>query len=725
LTSPPRFPHIPSRVEGVEKNGSGSRTAPSDDAHPSPLRIWLGRAGIPIALAAFALAWSAITRVYAKVHHPGASLDDAYIHFQYARAIAEGHAFRFQAGEPPTSGATSLLWPALLAPFWLIGFRDEAILWPAWAMSFAALGALAYETRGIARKLAGETAALGAAGIVLAFPAFTWFAASGMEVLPFAWLLARSVRRGSEWAEADTEARTTNWAFELVGLAWGATLMRPEGALASVAITAVLLRFPRERTGRARAFALFALAPLLAQPLFLLVVTGSAKSTTAAVKLLPGNPYYAGAALRDAVFANARMLAAKILDGGDYSVEFLPSGGGPVACAGVIAIGIQGWRTKRRWRAAMAIGLALAIFAPCAYVTFLWNRLRYLWPFAPGWIIGVACLARLAGDALGTVHSRARVIVPLACGVVGGMLLMRMDWSIEDVAASASGIDRQQVALGRWAKEALPADARIGLNDTGAIAYFGDRRTFDVVGLTTRSEGRYWVAGTGSRLEHYERLRRSDPGALPTHFIVYPEWFRIDPLLGPLLEEATVTDSSILGGRTMRAHRADYSLLGSGETPWTPLGPIQDALDVADLESEAEHRYELLGARDAEEVAGYGAAPDGHFLVDGGRTMRTRERFVAHLRAGERARSVVRLEAALPTRVQVLVAGREAALFEVEPGGWTEATFNVRAESAEPETEIELRTEGGELTVFHYWFGSALGSASGSAPASTPGPVTP
>ena len=121
-------------------------------------------AWLPIAVVVALLARATIARVYAKIGHPGASLDDAYIHFQYARALAEGHPFRFQPGEPTTSGATSLAWPVLLAPFWLTGFRGEAILWPAWAMSFAALGALAYEARAIVRKLAGETAAIGGGG---------------------------------------------------------------------------------------------------------------------------------------------------------------------------------------------------------------------------------------------------------------------------------------------------------------------------------------------------------------------------------------------------------------------------------------------------------------------------------------------------------------------------------------------------------------------------------
>jgi hypothetical protein len=82
----------------------------------------------PLIVAVALLAERTIAAIVLKVGHPGAALDDAYIHFQYARAIAEGHPFRFQAGAPPTSGATSLLWPALLAPCWALGFRDEAIL---------------------------------------------------------------------------------------------------------------------------------------------------------------------------------------------------------------------------------------------------------------------------------------------------------------------------------------------------------------------------------------------------------------------------------------------------------------------------------------------------------------------------------------------------------------------------------------------------------------------
>src|SRR5262249_55627119 len=157
-----------------------------------------------------------------------------YIHFQYARALAEGHPLRFQAGEPISTGATSALWPVLLAPFWALGARDDAILWPAWAISFAAFGALAWEASRLTERLAGRAAAAGAAAMTLAFGGFLWCAASGMEVVPFAWAIARASRRASEWQEAASTERTPRRAGELVALAWAAALLRPEGAISAL-----------------------------------------------------------------------------------------------------------------------------------------------------------------------------------------------------------------------------------------------------------------------------------------------------------------------------------------------------------------------------------------------------------------------------------------------------------------------------------------------------------
>jgi hypothetical protein len=659
----------------------------------------------PVSLAVAVLAHRAIGAILVRVGHPGASLDDAYIHFQYARALAEGHPLRFQAGEPVTSGATSVLWPALLAPFWALGARDEAILWPAWALSFLALGALAWEASRLTGRLAGRAAALAAGAMVLSFGGFAWCAASGMEVVPFAWAIARASRRASEWAEDAPPARSRRRAVELVGLAWVAALFRPEGAVTALFVAATLAAFPRSPALRTRALALAAGAAVVALPLLLWAVTGSARSNTAVAKLLPGNPYYVGATLTAAVEANAKLLVLTLLNGEVWSAEFLPSGGWSVAMAGLCAVAVLGLRKRAQWRAIGVLLIALTMFAPCAYYTFLWNRLRYLWPFATGWFVGLACFARVLGDLAGQVRGKWRVLTPILGGVFVGMLATKLDWALDDVAQSASGIDRQQVTLGRWAKQSLPATARIGVNDTGAIAYFGEHKTFDVVGLTSDGEARYWVAGVGSRLEHYERLRVSAPSKLPTHFIVYPSWMGMDFVLGPSLQEATVTDSTILGGQTMRAYEADWSKLGTGEAPWTPAaGPVTDVLDVADLESESEHAYALEGAREGEEVARDGLNPDGAELVDGGRTRRTEERFVAHLRPGAAAQCIVRFEAAAGTQVHVLANSEPIAAFEAEPSeDWVERTFEVPRQVAVEHTSIELSFSAG-VTTFHYWF---------------------
>ena len=651
------------------------------------------------------LAFHAIRGVTGRLGHPGAAIDDSYIHFQYARAIAEGHPFRFHAGEPFTMGATSLLWPILLAPFYAVGFRDEAILWPAWALSFVSLGLLAHETFLLARRLVGVTCAAGAAAMVLSLSALTWCAASGMEVVPFAFCLARAARRSSEWAE-ETSNVERGRPLELLALAWLAPLLRPEGAVASAMIGATLLAFRRSR--RSIGVAVGALAAPVFPAALSLLLTGSAVANTAQVKLLIGNPYFVGPALTAEIGKNLRILFGTLFDGEIWSAEFLPRGGGFLALGGLLAIVVRGFQTRSYWRAACVVVLALTICAPCGYVTFLWNRLRYLWPFAPMWLVGIACLARVLGDALGRVRPRGRVAGPLLCGVVAGMLFLHQSGTLQDVADSASGIDRQQVALGRWARTNLPEDARIGVNDTGAIGYLGDRHTFDIVGLTTKDEGRYWVAGAASRFEHYERLHTQGGAALPTHYIVYPEWMACDAVLGRVLHEATVLDASILGGRTMRVYEADYSLLGSGERPWTPSLDVYDTLDVADLESEAAHDYELLGARDGEEVVVAERAPgdaDGNKVADGGRTNRARERFTVDVPALTPSLGTVRLLSTGATRVQVLSDGVDIATLEPgEDGIWGEYAFLLAKAGRQT---IELRAEEGTMTVFHYWFSRA------------------
>ena len=168
---------------------------------------------------------------------------------------------------------------------------------------------------------------------------------------------------------------------------------------------------------------------------------------------------------------------------------------------------------------------------------------------------------------------------------------------------------------------ACRAKARIGVNDAGAIAFFSARQTFDVVGLTTAGEARYWSAGPGSRFEHYEHLTRA---ALPTHFIVYPEWFAIPSLLGDRLTERRVDGATILGGATMAAYIADYSSLGSGERAAAPvLGKASARLPRRRRSRERGRSRVRCSARHASRTW----SPSNGIIIDGARRNRRRDQF--------------------------------------------------------------------------------------------------
>jgi hypothetical protein len=304
-------------------------------------------------------------------------------------------------------------------------------------------------------------------------------------------------------------------------------------------------------------------------------------------------------------------------------------------------------------------------------------------------------------------------VTPMLAGACAGALAMRLPWTIHDLAQSAHAIDRQQVWLGRWAAEHLPADARVGVNDTGAIAYVSGRRTFDVVGLTTEGEARYWVAGPGSRFEHYERLPRE---RLPTHFIVYPQWMACPPVLGRELAEATVHDQSILGGTTMKVYEARYDTLGSGAAPvrMAPEERVLDDVDVSDLESEEAHAYERVNVGDQQNQAALldapesdapgEAAPDAEpaMIADGGRFHRRIDRFTARVPAAP-SRLVMRVASDEGAEVAVFLDGKEIGTAAIPAGSWVERGIAVPGPGGGlGRFEVALRSGVG-FHAFHYW----------------------
>ncbi len=670
-------------TRGANSDGGGAVAQPGRSA--ARLRI--------VCLVVFALTtlglglWAGRSVLQACGGAPAAPLDDSYIHFQFARGFALLRPLEYVAGEPKVAGATSLLWPAILALPVALGSSTGGLILTCWLLGFGSLFGQAYEAYMLGRRFMSPGAAVGGGLLVLCFSANTWFAASGMEVVPLGYLLLRSARRAAEFLEG---ARTPSRTFELLALAVAATLLRPEGILGA-AFAAVALTFGG--LGRARAWGLGAIGASLLPALFSWALTGSAAQTTTLVKWLPFNPYFDGRLL-EAVGANVQLLFSTLLDGRGWSWAFIPEGYRAIALAGPCALVLLALQRTARAHALFLALIALGLLIPATYDTFLVNRLRYLWPFSAPWLMGLAALGDLAGQALAKFYPRLRhagLLIPGLCGL-GFIRLAPV--AVDDLALSAQAITGQQVWLGQWAARALPKDAKIGVNDAGAVSYYSGRPTFDVVGLTTRGEAKYWVAGPGSRFEHYERL---PTGSLPTHFIVYPEWFGIPSLLGEELAERVVHGATILGGTRMVAFQAHYDALGSASAPASPPPdrPLLDALDVADLESEASHDYEL-GLTTAQEnlVVTLGGR------TDGGRKGRQRERF--RLRIEGLGLIVVRLGSESATELRVELEGKPALTLPVPVGAFQEVSFETPAGIARGRVAVALSSPT-PLTLLHYW----------------------
>ena len=135
------------------------------------------------------------------------------------------------------------------------------------------------------------------------------------------------------------------------------------------------------------------------------------------------------------------------------------------------------------------------VLLTCTLVEYDAHFNRYQQPFLPLYILFAALgLGRLdeAGGEWGRKLARG-----LACffGLWG---LMSVGFFAVAYGENCSDIRNQQVEMARFIDAELPPDARIAVNDAGALRYFSRRQTIDLVGLTT--------AGNSGALAARERV---------------------------------------------------------------------------------------------------------------------------------------------------------------------------------------------------------------------------
>jgi hypothetical protein len=83
-------------------------------------------------------------------------------------------------------------------------------------------------------------------------------------------------------------------------------------------------------------------------------------------------------------------------------------------------------------------------------------------------------------------------------------------------AENCENIEEMNVALGRWLAEHSPPDRWIAVGDAGALRFFSDRRTVDLLGLNNHEV-------------LFDGPQQVLAATAPAYFVVFPRVFR--PLL--------------------------------------------------------------------------------------------------------------------------------------------------------------------------------------------------
>jgi len=670
--------------------------------------------------------------------HFVAQVSDLYVIAQYAQAMAEGHPFRYNPGEAPTTGATSLLHTSVLALAHAAGARGEGLV--AFAILLGTvlyIASLPLAAR-VGERLAGPREGR-LAGLLLALSGpVVWAYLYGSDIALFLFLALLLLERWLAFF-AGGSARGVALAGALLALA------RPEGLLIAVGLAVA----SRWRAPAARDDRLWLGLPVAVGLLVIALqraVTGSWLPTSVAEKSLWPNYGPVG------TLAVASQYGVDVVRGlllGLYPPEarigfargeaalFFP----PLALVLVLLV-VARPQAPLVVPARLWLGIVTLVFAltgPNVFMGVHFNR-YLMWAF-PGLIAlavaGLGCLTRLV----------AREDAPLERGLfrAGATLLVLLGLlSTVRFAAVYSELAgetwRREIPMAAFIRTALPRGVAIA-NAATSVEYLTGHRNLNLHGVTSPG----FVGGRTAEREAnmFETLTRLAASERPPYLLLTRSSHEGSELMQalapgpPLFATTSLGDDLLLFG-------ASWDVLDGGGEPVlaTARGAIaglelKDRLNVCDPKDEAAHDYRYRSRRgelllsgsvaigpvqdSAHTVEGEPAASGERRLADAGRLILGGESFRVRTRAGRELVMVLRTrasamarslrdgrllaaEVAVPEAGLVIHAGGRqiARVALANATGWNEHVIRLPAEVvAEGETALELR---GRYAAFHYWF---------------------
>jgi hypothetical protein len=519
----------------------------------------------------FALLTALVAAVYLLVNRsPGFPLDDAWIHQDFARTLAQDGRFAFA---PTSSGAgsTSPLWVLLLAPAQLVHNAPLwwVLLW-AYALGALALFGLAWATSELAALwLEGVDArwrdfgALVAGVGVIAEWHLTWAALSGMETILFILLsVLLLLGVGRAWHPA--------WLGALGALL---TDTRPEGVLlVGLVVVALVLDIARTEPGtgwgvpeeglggrRPLAAILIARGGVLRPATFFLAVVA-----LGVLPLLVLNEAASGHLLPSTFYAKGTFYSlgtTELQRLADYALGVLNF----LVSSPVVALGLPGalyllWQSRRsplrgtRW---LAIGWVLALIGGYAiHLPVVYQNGRYLMPVLPVLLaLGVAGTLRYLSAA------SFRLLPPTLAVLALGLGLLSIGRGATIYALNIRFINGYQVQTALWLRDHTQPGALVATHDIGAIGYFSQRPVIDLGGLTQPEL--VPLLSDQQALVVYLKQQQVD------YVVMFPDWFPPPRLLLQAVEPGQVYiahDPAIaaIGGSDLVTYRTGWGKRSGG-----------------------------------------------------------------------------------------------------------------------------------------------------------------
>lgn len=688
----------------------------------NPRAIWLRvqplAPAILIALCTTLVAWLFAYTTLRHTRPMGLPLDDSYIYMTYAKQFGRGEPFSYFPGGGYSAGSTSVLWPMLLAPFWTLGARGHALVWVSYILCAVLYALTCIGVWRIVQRIADGVAGLLAALALIAIAPFAWTSLSGMEVAFASALLVAMILLLVDQSSAGPPSK------RLVAVLAAASLSRPEATLVVVGVVGVAV-VQRLRHGERRA-ALWWATPLVAPLAWVIAnraIAGNFFPNTGVAKSYFYMPGFDWSFWLDTVWnVTGRMLAG--LFWSSTSPLVWPK---LVAVAWLVgAVRVLRWsRRTQRWLAgALIVGAPWLLLEAVVASSGAWDfqNYRYIAPAFPLLFVTVGvALARfplVASQRAARAGWIAATSVAVLLFVRAGVPGLRADATL--FAQGAMDTNTQVVRIGQFLRAKLP-DAFVMFHDAGAIAYYGDGKVYDMLGLVTNHQAHVTNHGPGSRFEFLESLPED---RRPTHFAYYPGWLiGTADLFGPTLLatplQRAIEKRRFAGDGNMEVLVASWDVMGTGELPLLERAGwrVVDRVDIADLASERAHGWlgDLGRRKHGDRTAKWSfvareVGPRG-LVLDGGRTIRGRtERFAIETDRERPSRLVLRTggPAAIynhepitqPVTIRVFADDREVGTLVVAPP----AGPFVELELALPAGARSIRTEAsGHYRAFH-WF---------------------